>query len=58
MADAPIAIDINLLQGLFLRDRLAGFDSLPQDPRLAPSAGVKICTYDRCFGRPERSLPI
>ena len=45
VADAPIAIDIKLLQELFLRDRLASFDSLPQDPRLAPSAGVKLCTY-------------
>ena len=36
VADAPIAIDINLLQELFLRDRLARFDSLPQVPRLAP----------------------
>ena len=42
VADAPIAIDIDLLQELFLRDRLASFDSLPQDPRLAPSAGVKF----------------
>ena len=33
VADAPIAIDIKLLQELFLRDRLASFDSLPQDPR-------------------------
>ena len=52
VADAPIAIDIDLLQELFLRDRLASFDSLPQDPRLAPSAGVKLCTYHRWFGRP------
>ncbi len=29
VADAPIAIDINLLQELVLQDRLAGFDSLP-----------------------------
>ncbi len=35
MADATIATDIDLLQELFLRDRLASFDSLPQDPRLA-----------------------
>ena len=35
VADAPIAIDIDLLHELFLRDRLASFDSLPQDPRLA-----------------------
>ena len=33
VADAPITIDINLLQELLLRDRNAGFDSLPQDPR-------------------------
>ncbi len=44
VADAPIAIDINLLQELFMRDRLASFDSLPQDPRLAPSAGVTTTT--------------
>ena len=44
IADAPITIDINLLQEHFMRDRLASFDSLPQDPRLAPSAGVKLCT--------------
>ena len=55
VADAPIAIDINLLQDLFLRDRLASFDSLPQDPRLAPSAGVKLCTYHRWFGRPQNA---
>ena len=55
VADAPIAIDINLLQELFLRDRLASFDSLPQDPRLAPSAGVKLCTYHRWFGRPRNA---
>ena len=35
MADATIATDIDLLQELFLWDRLASFDSLPQDPRLA-----------------------
>ena len=55
VADAPIAIDIDLLQDLFLRDRLASFDSLPQDPRLAPSAGVKLCTYHRWFGRPQNA---
>ena len=55
VADAPIAIDIDLLQVLFLRDRLASFDSLPQDPRLAPSAGVKLCTYHRWFGRPQNA---
>ena len=55
VADAPIAIDIDLLQELFLRDRLASFDSLPQDPRLAPSAGVKLCTYHRWFGRPQNA---
>ena len=33
VADAPIAIDIDLLQELFLQNRLASFDSLPQDPR-------------------------
>ena len=55
VADAPIAIDIDLLQELFLRDRLASFDSLPQDPTLAPSAGVKLCTYHRWFGRPQNA---
>ena len=55
VADAPIAIDIDLLQDLFLRDRLVSFDSLPQDPRLAPSAGVKLCTYHRWFGRPQNA---
>ena len=55
VADAPIAIDINLLQELFLRNRLASFDSLPQDPRLAPSAGVKLCTYHRWVGRPQNA---
>ena len=29
--------------------------SLPQDPRLAPSAGVKLCTYHRWFGRPQNA---
>ena len=57
-----IAIDIDLLQQLFLRDRLTSIDSLPQDPSLAPSAGVKRCTYHRWFathGRPGKcSLPI
>ena len=55
VADAPDAIDINLLQELFLRDRLASFDSLPQDPRLAPSAWVQPCTYHHhgWFGRPH-----
>ena len=38
-----------------LRDRLASFDSLPQDLRLAPSAGVKLCTYHRWFGRPQNA---
>ena len=33
----------------------ASFDSLPQDPRLAPSAGVKLCTYHRWFGRPQNA---
>ena len=55
VAEAPIAIEINLLQELFLRDRLASFDSLPQDPRLAPSAGVKLCTYHCWFGRPQNA---
>ena len=55
IADAPITIDINLLQEHFMRDRLASFDSLPQDPRLAPSAGVKLCTYHRWFGRPQNA---
>ena len=55
VADAPIAFDIDLLQELFLRDRLASFDSLPQDPRLAPLAGVKLCTYHRWFGRPQNA---
>ena len=38
--DAPITIDINLLQEHFMRDRLASFDSLPQDPspRFPPPA--------------------
>ena len=45
VADAPIVIDIDLLQDLFLQDRLASFDSLPQDPSLTPSAGVKLCAY-------------
>ena len=55
VADAPIAIDIDLLQELFLRDRLASFDSLPRDPRLAPSARIKLCTYHRWFGRPQNA---
>ena len=55
VADAPIAIDINLLQELFIRDRLASFDSMPQDPRLASSAGVKLCTYHRWFERPQNA---
>ena len=55
VADAPIAIDINLLQELFLRERLAGFHSLTQDPRLAPSAGVKLRMYHRWFGRPQNA---
>ena len=38
-----------------MRDRLASFDSLPQDPKLAPSAGVKLCTYHRWFGRPQNA---
>ena len=59
VSDTPIAIDNDLLQELFLRDRLASFDSLPQDPRLAPSAGVKLCTCHRWFGRPQNAaLPI
>ena len=40
VSDAPIAIDINLLQELFLRDRTAGFDSLPPDFRLTPANGA------------------
>ena len=36
-------------------DRLAGIGSLPQDPRSAPSAGVKLCTYHHGFGRPQNS---
>ena len=40
---------------VFLRDRLASFDSLPQDPRLPRSAGVKLCTYHRWFGRPQNA---
>ena len=55
VADAPIAIDIDLLQELFLRDRLASFDSLPQEPILAPSAGVKLSTYHCWFGRPQNA---
>ena len=55
IADASIAIDIDLLQEFFLQDRLASFDSLPQDPRLAPSAGVKLCTHHRWFGRPQNA---
>ena len=49
------AMDIDVLQELFLPDRLASFDSLPQDPRLAPPAGVKLCTYHRWFGRPQNA---
>ena len=45
----------SLLQELFLRDRLASFESLPQDPKLAPSAGVKLCTHHRWFGRPRNA---
>ncbi len=56
VADAPIAIDINLLQELSLRDRLASFDSLPQDPRLAPSAGVNVCTCPAGLGAPKMQL--
>ena len=41
-----------------MRDRLASFESLPQDPRLAPSAGIKLCTYHRWLGRPKCSLSI
>ena len=55
VADAPIAILIDLLQELFLGGRLASFDSLPQDPRPAPSAGVKLCTHHRWFGRPQNA---
>ena len=55
VADAPIAVRIDLLRELFLRDRLASFDSLPQDPTLAPSAGVKFCTCHRCFVRPQNA---
>ena len=54
-SSSSMAIDIKLLQELFLRDRLASFDSLPQDPRLAPSAGVKLCTCHRWFGRPQNA---
>ena len=32
-----------------------GFDGLPQDARLTPSAGVKRCTYHRWFGRPQNA---
>ena len=55
VADAPIAVDINLLQELFLQDRLASFGSLPQDPKLALSAGVRLCTYHHWFGRPHNA---
>ena len=55
VADALIALDINLLQEPFLRDRLASFDSLPQDPRSAPLAAVKLCTHHRWFGRPQNA---
>ena len=37
-----------------MRDRLASFDSLPQDPRLAPSAGVKLCIAG--LGAPRMQL--
>ena len=32
-----------------------GLRALPQDPRLAPSAGVKLCTYHRWFERPQNA---
>ena len=46
---APRVLLCNSTNALF------GFDSLPQDPRLAPSAGVKLCTYHRWFGRPQNA---
>ena len=59
VADAPIAIDINLLQELFLRDRLASFDSLPQDPRLAPVGWCQTLHISPLvWAAPKCSLPI
>ena len=34
-------------------ERQAHLQSLPLDPRTAPSAGVRLCTYHRWFSRPE-----
>ena len=56
LADTPIAIDFNSLQDLYMRERLAGYDSQPQDSRLALSIGVKLCTHHRSFGAPRTQL--
>ena len=56
VADAPIAIDIDLLQELFLRDRLASFDSLPQDPRLARRLVSNFAHITAALGGPKMQL--
>ena len=49
----PVAIGSFELQRAFVHERQAHLQSLPLDPRTAPSAGVSICTYHRWFSRPE-----
>ena len=49
----PVAVGCFELQRAFAHERQAHAQSLPLDPRTAPSAGVRLCTYHRWFLRPE-----
>ena len=56
VAGALIAIDMNLLHELFLRDRLASFDSSPQDPRCARRLGSNFACITAGLGAPKMQL--
>ena len=49
----PFAIGSFELQRAFVHERQAHLQSLPLDPRTAPSAGVRLCTCHWWFSRPE-----
>ena len=59
VADAPIATDIDLLQELFLRDRLASVDSLPSGFQIGPVGWCQTLHISPLvWAAPKCSLPI
>ena len=50
---APLPVGASQLQQAAAQQRQAHMQSLSLDPRSAPSASAKLCTYHRWFSRPE-----